>query len=145
MKVRADIAERLRAGLSDRAIERELGVPRNVIVRSRAALRIPKTPAGHFTGSTPQSMFRDRTEPADAGHLRWTGSTTNNGTPAFRWGGRNLSAYRVAFVMRHGRAPVGQVRPGCDVAGCVALGHVEDRPMRQRNRTAFAAIFGGSR
>lgn len=88
-----------------------------------------------------EGAFRARTEGAEGGHVRWTG-TTSHATPAVWWAGSTYSAYRVAFRIHHGREPEGQVRPGCGVSLCVAGAHVEDRPMRQRSTSLYAAIFG---
>ncbi|MFD5031670.1 hypothetical protein ACFWM0_14830 [Streptomyces sp. NPDC058405] len=138
MKIRTDIAALLREGLSDRAVARQTRAASTTVARHRAALGIPKTLPGHFTDSTPQSLFHARTEPVNGGHMRWTGWTTNHGTPAVQWDGRHLTAYRIAFVIRWGRAPEGPVRPGCDMPGCVAPDHVED----QQQRNQYTAIFG---
>jgi hypothetical protein len=50
------------------------------------------------------------------------------------------TAYRIAFQIRHGREPVGYVKPGCEFDGCVHPDHVEDQPMRDQ----YAAIFGAA-
>jgi hypothetical protein len=54
------------------------------------------------------------------------------------------TAYRAAFELRYGRAPVGKALPGCDMPRCVAPDHVQDRPMRDALTTQFNAIFGGA-
>ena len=93
---------------------------------------------------SPKDLFRQRTRSVDGGrHLEWTGYRTNKGVPFFRWKKRGFTAGRMAFVMQHGREPVGQVRARCDYEGCVAPGCVEDQAMRDQLNTTFTAIFGG--
>lgn len=142
MKIRADVAELLRAGHSDREVSRALHIDAKTIAAARTALGIPKARPGRKAASSPQDLFRRRTKAATGGHLTWTGHVTNNGVPMFRWAGRKFTAYRLAFVIRYGRQPVGQVRPGCGFHGCVAPDHVQDQPMRVRDREAYASIFG---
>lgn len=142
MKIRADVAAMLRAGRSDRDISRTLHVDAKTAAAARAALRIPKARSGPAAATSPQDLFRRRTEAVDGGHLKWTGHIGSNGIPVIRWAGRLSSVYQLAFVMRYGRPPVGQVRPGCGFHGCVAPDHVQDQPMRVRDREAYAAIFG---
>ncbi|GHH30001.1 hypothetical protein [Streptomyces rubradiris] len=88
-----------------------------------------------------EEAFRLRAKPIDGGHVRWTGPITNT-TPNLRYRGANHSAYRIAFRLHYGRVPEGQARPVCGVPGCLAGGHLEDRPMRQRTASLFNAIFG---
>lgn len=102
-----------------------------------------------------EEAYRAHAEPVDGGHVRWTGSTSHT-TPTVWFGGTTYSAYKVAFRLHHGREPEGTVTSGCDVPGCVAGAHVEDRPMRhqkqQEERQAerrerqldrlYAGIFG---
>ena len=144
MKIRTDVADMLRAGHSDREIARRLHVDDKAVAASRKALGLARPKTGIKAASSPQDLFRQRTRPADGGHLEWTGYRTNDGTPFFRWLKRGYTAGRVAFVMQHGRAPVGRVQPGCDYPGCVAPAHVEDQPMRDQLKKQMAGIFGGS-
>lgn len=88
-----------------------------------------------------EEAFHAHTEPADDGHVRWTGSKSHS-TPAVWFAGSTYSAYRIAFRVHHGREPEGLVASACGVPGCVAGAHVEDRPMRQRSTSLYAAIFG---
>lgn len=144
MKVRTDIAELLRAGLSDDATAKRLHCCRKTVAATRAALRLPKTPPG--SQQLPLAdLIAARTEPVEGGHLRWTGTVNASGTPVLNYQGQGpRSAHRLVFINRHGREPVGKVRTGCAYPGCVHEDHVEDRPMRERNRATFAAIFGRS-
>ncbi|MFE5090633.1 hypothetical protein ACFRCI_09555 [Streptomyces sp. NPDC056638] len=143
MKIRTDIADLLRAGHSDREITRALHIDGKCVAAARAALGLPRHKSGVKAAGSPQDLFRQRTSPVDGGHLEWTGYRTNDGTPFFRWNKRGYTAGRVSFVMQHGRAPVGYVRPGCGYPGCVAPAHVEDQPMRDQLKKQLAGIFGG--
>lgn len=142
MKIRADVAELLRAGYSDSAIERQLHVDHRTVGAVRELLNIPKAKRGRRPAATPEDLFWHRTQPADDGHLLWTGHLANGVTPALRHGGRLITAYRVAFRIRHGRDPEGKVTPSCDVDGCVHPNCMDDRTTRQRTASTYAAIFG---
>lgn len=144
MRVRADIAELLRAGCSDREIIARLHVDSRTAAAARRELGLPTHRPGVQPASSPQDLYRARTRPAPGGHLEWLGYRTNAGTPFFRWNRRGYTAGRVAFVMQHGRQPVGQVRAGCDYPGCVAGPCLQDQPMRDQLNTQYAAIFGGA-
>jgi hypothetical protein len=144
MEIRTDVADMLRAGHSDREIARRLHVDGKAVAALRKVLGLPRHKAGIKAASSPQDLFRQRTRPVDGGHLEWTGYRTSDGTPFFRWLKRGYTAGRVAFVMQHGRAPVGRVQPGCGYSGCVAPAHVEDQPMRDQLKKQMAGIFGGA-
>ena len=143
MKIRKDIADMLRDGHSDSDTAKALDIDVKAVAAARRILGIPRHKPGRTAASSPQELFRERTRPVDGGHLEWTGYRTNDGTPFFRWKKQGFTAGRVAFVMQHGRAPVGRVRAGCDYEGCVAPGCVEDQPMRDQLTSTFNAIFGG--
>lgn len=143
MKIREDIADMLRAGHTHTEIRLALHVAPLTVQRTREALKMPPPKTCRRLPATHEEAFQARTEHVDGGHLRWTGYVSSHGGPLVIVAGVNVSAYRLAFRMRHGREPVGRVKPGCDFEGCVAPDHVEDRPMRERNRKAYAAIFGG--
>ncbi len=144
MTHRPDIVELLRVGLSDREIGRRLNVDNRTVAAIRTALGLPRHRPGRRPASSPQDLFRQRTQPVPGGHLEWTGYRTNAGTPFFRWMKKGYTAGRVAFVMQHGREPVGYALPGCDYPGCVAPAHLEDQTMRNQLRTQMADIFGGA-
>lgn len=147
MKVRADIAELLRAGYSDTAITRQLHVDKTTAAKARAALGLPKHKSGRKAAATPEDLFWRRVKPTDDGHMEWDGCL-NGGVPALRHGGRLLSAYRVAYRIANGREPEGQARPSCGRAGCVKPDHHTDRVDRaeeQRVNALYAAIFGASK
>ncbi|MFF8656773.1 hypothetical protein [Streptomyces huasconensis] len=146
MKIRADIAELLHAGLSDRAIARQLSVDAKRTVRpAREALGLPRSRPGRKPAPTVEDLFWRRTQPVDGGHLLWTGArgaASQGRCPFLRHGGRVHTAYRIAFRIKHGREPEGRVTPTCDRDGCVAPDHVEDRRIRERTKSTFDAIFG---
>lgn len=143
MKIRADIADMLRDGLTDTQIARRAHVGHKTAAAARAALGLPKCRAGNKPQQSLEQALYDRSRPVDGGHREWTGATYRN-TQHFKYDGERYLAGRAAFIVRWQRAPVGAVKPGCDYPGCVALDHVEDRPMRDRNRKTYAAIFGRS-
>lgn len=143
MKIRTDIAELLRAGLPDQVISKRLRCDRKTVAAARAALHLPKTPPGSQQRSL-ADLIAARTEPVDGGHLRWTGTVNASNTAVLNYQGQGpRSVHRLVFINRYGREPVGKVRTGCDYPGCVHPDHVEDQPMRERNRATFNAIFGG--
>lgn len=143
MKIRADIAELLHTGNSDSAIARQLRCDRKAVARARAALGLPKTPHGRPTPLA--DLIAARTEPVEGGHVRWTGTTNVSGTPVLNYRGEGpRSVHRLVFIVRYGREPVGKVRAACGYPRCLAMDHVEDQPMRERNRATYAAIFGRS-
>lgn len=140
--IRPDVEAMLRNGLSSTEIHRETGVPRTTIVRHRTSLGLTSSlPPGRRVPSL-RVAFESRTQPAPGDHLVWTGSLISNGVPGFSHGGRQMSAYRVAFFLHADRWPDGQVRPGCEMARCVAPEHVEDAPTRFRIRAQYAALTG---
>ncbi|WP_393057674.1 hypothetical protein [Streptomyces sp. LN549] len=144
MSIRPDIAELLRAGCSDREVTRRLNVDNRTVATARTSLGLPLHKPGVRPASSPQDSFRQRTRPVDGGHLEWTGHRTNCGTPFFRWMKKGYTAGRIAFVMQHGREPIGYALPGCGYRGCVAPAHLEDQPMRDQLKTQMAGIFGGA-
>lgn len=142
MSIRPDVAELLHAGYSNAAIARQLNTCAKKVATQRAELGLPKSKSGIKPAATPEDLFWRRVKPADGGHFEWDGYRTNDGTPSLRHGGRLLSANRIAFRIKHQREPEGYALPGCGHDRCVAPNHMDDRVIRQRNKTAFAAIFG---
>ncbi|MFH8792251.1 hypothetical protein [Streptomyces sp. NPDC017941] len=112
---------------------------------NKQARRDPSVPRrSRPRAATVEESFQLHTEPIDGGHLRWTGYISH-GHPTVCHRGSTYSAYRVSFRLHQGREPVGRATPTCGVEGCLAGGHLADRPMREANRradAAFAAIFG---
>lgn len=145
MKVRADIAELLRAGVPQSHICRQLHCAPSTVQRTREALRLPAPKRCRVLPSTLEDAFRQYTQPTDDGHVEWTGSI-NNGTPVVAFKGTKYYARQLAFRFHHGRHPVGRVTSTCEVKGCVAGGCLLDRPMREREpelEELYSGIFGG--
>ncbi|MFJ8144654.1 hypothetical protein ACIQ6R_06215 [Streptomyces sp. NPDC096048] len=145
MKIRADIAELLRAEVSHLHIARQLHVSRKTVSATHHALDLPpRVRGGGAPHATIEDAYRAHAEAGDDGHVRWTGYL--DGTlPIVCHGGRRTPAPRVAFRLHHGRDPEGRLTRTCDMPGCVAGAHYADRPLREANRRAdkaFAAIFG---
>lgn len=129
----AAIVELLHAGHSDKAIARQLHVHRRKVRAARLDLGLP----AHKPGPTPsnaEDLFWRRTQPTNDGHLLWPGPGRQ-----IRGGDNRVSAYQLAFRIRHDRPAIGAVTTGCGRDGCVHPDHVEDQPMRQQ----YKAIFGG--
>lgn len=144
MKIRADIAELLRAGVPQVQIARRLHCAQITVQRTREALNLPAHKMCRDLPATLEEAFQQYTRPAADGHIEWTGRR-NNGTPAVTFHGTVHSGYRLAFRFHYGREPVGKVT-SCET-GCVAGRCVKDQPMREANRRAdkaFSAIFGGA-
>ncbi|MCI4045101.1 hypothetical protein [Streptomyces sp. TRM75563] len=144
MKARSDVVALLRQGIPQQDIMRTLHVGHKTIVAAREALEMPAPVRGRRTPRPIDTEFHARTEPVDGGHLRWTGRYAE-GSPKLGRQGGHLSAYRIAFELRHDREPVGKAMPGCGYPKCVAPDHVEDQPMREQIQTQLTAIFGGAR
>ncbi|MET7933443.1 hypothetical protein [Streptomyces sp. NPDC005322] len=142
MKIRADIAELLGQGLPDRTIAEQLHACAKTVARTRAALGLPKAKSGIKPAASLEAAFRARVEPVEGGHLRWAGHWATNGVPLLRYGGRQMTAHRIAFRLRTGREPEGNARPECDYEDCVEPSHVQDAPERERTEDTYAAIFG---
>lgn len=156
MKVRADIAELLRAGVPQIYICRQLHVAPITVQRSREALGMPAPRCGPpDTYASVEDAFHANSEAIDGGHLRWTGHTDTNGFPRLNFGQQRVSARQTGFRIHHGRDPHGRLSLACDMADCVAGAHLEDQQIREENRlrirqanrradAAFKAIFGQS-
>ncbi|WP_326811674.1 hypothetical protein [Streptomyces scopuliridis] len=137
MKIRADIAELLRAGLSDRAISRQLQIRTSRVRAVRSALGLAPHQPGPTPADSPEDLFWRRAVPTEDGHLLWPGADPRVGA-RLRHGSVRYSAFKIAFQIRWGREPIRRVTTGCTQPGCVHPAHVEDRPMREQ----YAAIFG---
>ncbi|MCP3817803.1 helix-turn-helix domain-containing protein [Streptomyces sp. A3M-1-3] len=144
MKIRADIAERLRQGLTVHQVAAECHASHHTVTKARNALRLPPCKQGRRPAAgTIEDAFHARTEPVDGGHLKWTGHVDRSGTPIVSHRRVYQTANRVAFRIRHGREPIGKALPSCDYPGCVAPDHIDDQPMREHNRATYHALFGG--
>lgn len=144
--VRRDIEAKLREGIPQMHIARQLGVAPATVQRTREALGLPAPRRGRQnTYASLEEAFRQGTELVDGGHVRWVGYRDKDGTPRVCFRQKPLAAPRVAFLLHHGREPVGKALPSCGVKECIAGGHLADRPMREANRRAdkaFASISG---
>lgn len=146
MKIRADIAELLHAGVPLSHICRQLHVATLTVQRTREALGLPAPKACRVLPATLEAAFQQHTRPLPDGHVEWTGHI--NGTaPQVTFQGTAYPARRLAFRYHHGREPIGKVLPApdCEVRGCVAGPCLTDQQIRQANGRAdalYAAIFG---
>ena len=137
---RADIIALLREGHSDREIGRRLRTNPKRVGRIRAELDLPQYQPTQVL--TLEQAWSAQTRPLDGGHMAWTGYHREGTCPVLKHRGVDYTARQVAFVIAHGRQPVGRVLAGCGWRECVAPDHVEDQPMRARLRHQVAAIFG---
>lgn len=142
MTVRPDIAALLHQGLSDRAILQRIRVDHRTVARARTELGLPKARPGRTAAPSLEAAFRARTQPVAGGHLLWLGHRDKNGALTLRFGGRNMTAQRIAFRIRTGREAKGNALSDCGYEGCVEPAHVQDAPEREQARATFAAIFG---
>ncbi|MFF9554551.1 hypothetical protein ACF1DY_01785 [Streptomyces albus] len=142
MKIRRDVADLLRQGLSDRRISEQLHVDAKAVAATRKALGLPKHRPGRAPAASLEEAFWARTEPVEGGHLRWTGTRGRHEAPIVCFRGRRVSAYRVAFGLSHTREPRGHCSPGCGYPGCVAPEHVDDDLDRTRTRAMLHAVQG---
>jgi len=141
----AEILAQLRAGATNNAIARTLGVDKVAVARIRDAHDIPTTyERRRAQQPTVEERWREHTREVGGGHLEWTGprATNSSATPVLRINGSYYSAAGIAFRIRTGRDPVGQVRAECDVHQCVAPGCVEDEPGRQGLRLQLRRLQG---
>lgn len=88
------------------------------------------------------AAFAARSRAGDRGHRVWIAGVNSRGVGRFQFAGKAYTAHQAAFIVRTGRAPVGQVRPSCDRPGCCEPSHVDDQVTRQRDRAALASITG---
>ncbi|MFJ3274136.1 hypothetical protein [Streptomyces sp. NPDC086776] len=122
------------ADVSNLAVARELGVAPGRVRRVRVKEGLPAYPRGRRgSGESWAEAFAARTLAVDGGHLDWTGSVSEHGTPLLRVRREAETAYRYAFRIHHGREAEGKIgpAPGCGFPRCVAGAHLEDRVMRK--------------
>ncbi|MFF2852617.1 hypothetical protein ACFVT5_40950 [Streptomyces sp. NPDC058001] len=136
MKIPAGVEAMLREGRTNQDIAARAHTSHRKVAQHRADLGLPKC-QGAPPASTAAEAFAARTRPTPDGHLDWTGTFLAS-VPSLHVEGRQTSARRLAFRLRYGREPVGNVLPGCGYSACVHPDHIEDKPMRQQ----YAAIFG---
>jgi hypothetical protein len=138
---RDQIADALRAGLSNSAVVRQLRCDKKRVQALRAELGLPATPAQPVTL---QQKWAARTRLVDGGHLEWTGSRQGpSGTPVMVYSGHMYTAARIAYRIKHGRDPEGYALPACDMAHCVAPDHQDDETDRARTREQLRYLTGG--
>jgi hypothetical protein len=82
------------------------------------------------------ARFDTNTAPVDGGHLEWTGPQR------IEWRGHKWRPAALAFYLRTGRQPQGNVLPDCGHCGCVQPQHVEDEAGRTRIRLQVRALRG---
>ncbi|MFF1834153.1 helix-turn-helix domain-containing protein [Streptomyces sp. NPDC058231] len=112
-------------------LARELGVGPERVRRVRVKEGVPVYPRGrHGSGESWAEAFAARTLAVDGGHLDWTGSVSEHGTPLLRVRREAETAYRYAFRIHHGREAEGKSGPVCGFPRCVAGAHLEDRVLR---------------
>ncbi|MER5875521.1 hypothetical protein ABT119_06270 [Streptomyces sp. NPDC001910] len=136
MSTRAQIVELLRAGYSDRAIARQVHVRNTAVGRIRTQLGLPKHNPGPSPAGSAEDQFWRRAQHTDDGHLLWPAYTPGRAARV-RYSGVQMSVHRIAFGIAHDREPVGKVRSGYKITGCVHPRHVEDQPMRDKYRAIF--------
>lgn len=136
-EIRALLAEH-----SSSAIARILGVDRAAVRRIRGEAGIPYVPVEQ--ARTLEEKWASHTQPADDGHLEWTGERKGAaGTPVMRYKDGNYSPAAVAFRIRHGRDAEGYAIADCGLKHCVAPDHVEDEADRRRIREQLRYLTGG--
>jgi hypothetical protein len=146
--IRSRIVELLKEGATNRAIARELNVDKSTPAHYRRLLGIApatRTLPRNRSPLTIEQKWATYTRPAegDGGHLEWTGRRTKVGaTPVMTYRERTHTARIVAFRIRHGRDPIGYVKPECGRPDCVAPDHLEDEQGRNRVRSQFGALLG---
>jgi uncharacterized protein (DUF433 family) len=133
------IADMLTAGHSASAVTRRYPVCFDQVRTVRDALGILPHPPGSKAESI-DDTFRRRAIPTEDGHLLWPTSDYHIRTVE----GASMSAARFAFQQKHGRRPVGNVRPGCGTPRCVHPDHVEDRLLRETLTAQLVSIFGSA-
>ncbi|MFK0063414.1 hypothetical protein ACIQTN_29815 [Streptomyces werraensis] len=143
----AEILAALKAGgpdSSNTAIARKLGVDKHAVGRIRRAHDLPNTyERKRADQPSIEDQWRQHIRPLEGGHLEWTGPrASGSGTPILRVLGSWYSAAGIAFRIRTGRDPKGQVRAECDVRQCVAPACVEDEPGRQSLRLTLRRLQG---
>jgi hypothetical protein len=140
MKARADVAELLRAGLSNAEIARRLHCDRHAVGDTRRALGLANVPMQPLSL---EEKWRACTEPVEGGHLRWTGPRKNaTGSPTMRYREKSISPAAIAFRIRTGREPQGYCYAECGYPHCVASAHADDFTTRQRDREALRLLTG---
>ena len=82
------------------------------------------------TERTLQTLWDERAQPHDDGHVTWKGAVPVG------YQGSYLTPHQIAFELDRGRPPVGTVRRTCDRDGCVLPAHIADQEERDQQRAA---------
>lgn len=131
---RADIVAKLREGLSDSRIARELRADKARVRRVRKEIDLPPFVPAEQT-RTVEDKWRQFARPTYGGHMEWTGERAGPArSPVMRYKEKSVSPAAVAFELHTGRPARGQVIADCGRTHCVAPGHVQDEPGRQAKR-----------
>ncbi|WP_138964258.1 hypothetical protein [Streptomyces sp. YIM 121038] len=138
---RADIIAMLHDGHSARKIARSLHCAKTRVVQIRRELGLPVFVQA-TEPDTAEEKWAQFVQPAEHGHLEWTGPLRAT-TPVMRHKGKHYSPAAIAFRIQHGREPKGMVFAECGRPHCVAPAHVEDEPGRLRAREQFRYLRGG--
>lgn len=133
---REAMAALLREGVPVVEIVRQLRCDKTAVFRLKRELGLMEP-----RSRTPEQKFRTRAVETVDGHMEWTGER-NNGTPVIQHDYRYVSARAIAFTIRTGRAPIGNVLPDCDRRDCVAPAHVLDRGERNEIRKQVRDLRG---
>jgi hypothetical protein len=129
--------------MSNNQVARTLRVDRAAVRRIRGEHDIPQPQAGTRTLEQKWAANVREVDDGTRIHLEWTGPRASSaGTPVLRHQDETYSVAGIAFSMRTGRAPAGQVRPECDHPGCVAPGCVSDEEERTRVREQLRRTLG---
>lgn len=138
---REEIIAKLREGLSNMEISRQLRCDKHRVGAIRREIGLPNVAPQPLTV---EQKWRTNTRPLDGGHLEWTGSRqTHSRTPVMRYRDKAYTAAALAFQVKHGRPPVGYAYADCGVRHCVAPDHVEDQEGRARLREQLRYLTGG--
>jgi hypothetical protein len=133
------MADRVREGLTDLAVARELNADRRAVARVREILGIAPMRNGTEAGDKLDRFSLERGD----GHVTWTGRRGKSGVPQIRHRGREIPAAHVAFERRTGRAPVGMCRAECEgVEHCLTPEHVMDDLERRTVRLQLRELTG---
>jgi hypothetical protein len=127
--------------LSDLALAERFGCSVGLVARVRRSAGLPAYRRGRRpVQQSLEAVFYERSRPVAGGHREWTKQRAASGTPVLSWHGQHVTAGRVAFRIRYGREPVGQVRPVCEFPHCVEPECQADRLMREAARAGLAGV-----
>ncbi|MEU7323325.1 hypothetical protein ABZ682_22655 [Streptomyces griseoviridis] len=115
-----------KAPVSNETVSRQLGCARRSVAKVRADLGLPPYRVEHRGGWT-LADYEVLAVPLSGSHRRWRGRHSSQGVPM---AGKDVTAYRLAFRLHHGRMPVGRLVGVCTLKRCVAGGHLEDDVLR---------------